>query len=73
MMQLNPHHIEKLRDGVRENPLKEVEVRRIEGLGEQYITLASYNPGDDFTRLYKLAIDDVEYVFWAKLAKGAHQ
>lgn len=72
-MQLNPHHLEILRDNVRENPLKEAEVRRVRGLGEQYVMLASHNPGEKFVRVYELKIDGIAYVIYSKLDTGVHQ
>ena len=72
-MQLNPHHPEILRDNVRDTPLEEAEIRRVEGLGEQYVALASYDPGDEFTKVYELKIYDIPHVIYSKLSTGAHQ
>lgn len=66
-MQLAPHHLEKLRDDIRSNPLKEAEMRRVEGLGEQYIALSSHKPSDEYARVYTLRIDKVEYSIYAKV------
>lgn len=67
-MILTKAHINRVRKFLQEEPLQPDEIRRVEGLGELYLTFSD-NPldGDLYTELYKLNIDDVSYTFCSKL------
>lgn len=68
MMILSSTHIERIRKSLQENPLQQNDVRRIEGLGELYLSFSDHLlDGDLYTELYKLNIDDVSYTFYSKL------
>lgn len=59
--------LEKLRDGVRSNPLDPEEVRRIVGMGAMYIAISGATVDTKYTKLYELIIDNISYSFYKKL------
>ncbi|HEY0964277.1 MAG TPA: hypothetical protein VGE31_00595 [Candidatus Paceibacterota bacterium] len=70
-MLLSSQHQERLRDALRETPLQAGEMRRVEWAGEQYIaladTLAGRSDQAEFTELYRLRIDQIPCVVYARI------
>lgn len=57
----------RVRDSIREQPLKEKEIRRIEGLGELYVTLPeTVLDKKIYTEMYRLRIDGVPIVLYSR-------
>lgn len=66
-MMLSPQHQERLKGMLKEKPLEDGEVRRVEWTGEQYISLEETEVSSQkFTYLYKVRIGGVVYAFYAK-------
>jgi len=56
----------RIRDSIRKQPLKEKEIRRIEGLGELYVTLPeTVLDKKIYTEMYRLRIDGVPVVLYS--------
>jgi len=66
-MYITSHLAERLKREALDVPFVSGEIRRIEGLGELYMTLAQTVVGEEFQRLYTLFIDDIEYAFYRRL------
>tara|TARA_B100000508_G_scaffold137106_1_gene130999 strand:+ start:976 stop:1242 length:267 start_codon:yes stop_codon:yes gene_type:complete len=69
IMQLTSAHAERLRDNLRDNPLNEGEIRRVEGAGEQYIARKGDDAVDDteHTKTITVEIDGVSHQLYTKL------
>jgi hypothetical protein len=58
----------QLKDMLAENPLKDKEMRRVEGLGALYISLVSEDKAvSGYEFLYSYTIDDQVYKFYTEL------
>lgn len=68
-MQMTKQLVKRLRSVIAEKEFCQNEVRRIIGLGEQYIALSStVVTGDDLVRMMRVNIDGVSYTIYAKSA-----
>lgn len=69
-MILADHHVRNIRDTLRESPLVEGEVRRVEGLGQLYMAISKNVPsvkGYKYVEQYKLNVDGIEVYFFARI------
>ncbi len=65
-MQLSREMQVSLLKQVRQKPLGPDEVRRLEGMGEMYISLQSNTPGDSFVEMQRIKLDEVAYVLYSR-------
>jgi hypothetical protein len=57
-----------LREQLTASPLKSGEIRRIEGMGELYVsTTKEMENAHEYTFMYSLYIDEIPYYFFSKL------
>jgi hypothetical protein len=60
----------KLRDNIRQTPLVENEIRRIVGLGEQYIAKSDTNvDAADYITLFGLKIYESHYIIYRRIPR----
>lgn len=57
-----------LKDLLSQSPLETGEIRRIEGMGELYVSLSSDLNKGEYEYLYSLGIDDVVVYFYARMS-----
>lgn len=65
-MILTQEYVERLRDELSRRPLQHGELRRLVGLGEQYIALSSTVVDVTYTNLLTLSIDGLSCTVYAR-------
>jgi hypothetical protein len=66
-MFITASHAERIRDEMRNDPMQEGEIRRVKGLGNLFVAISSTSvEAQEYTRIYTLFIDDVEYSFYTQ-------
>lgn len=64
----SPQMQQQLKTLFETDPLEVDELRRIEGMGELYVSLSRDQECDGCAYLYSLAINDIQYFFFGKLS-----
>jgi len=73
-MMLSSQHLGRLRDMLRDKPLEAGDIRRVEWMGEQYISHAdAVINAQEYTFIVALKIDEVGYALFAKNNNQAAQ